>query len=255
MSKNFNKRIETLFKQVFLFLNSEENNASQKSEKKEQLIKSFDKILTKAINDKINEAQQLSKEGKHKKAIYILKNKIELLGKNINSELKSTLREKLKELINNEYLKQINDKINEAKTMVEKGYQLKNLFNFDKVITKYNEASQLASEMNKSAKKDKKIRELRNLIQGVRIAKIKSSILDLGTKFVRLQIIEIAEECGIENDLIISTVKEMIDNKEIYAKYFESSKSVAFNQQANIDEIDKLMATYKEWEDKKVEKK
>jgi len=36
---------------------------------------------------------------------------------------------------------------------------------------------------------------------------------------------------------------------------FESSKSVAFNQQANIDEIDKLMATYKEWEDKKVEKK
>ena len=139
--------------------------------------------------------------------------------------------------------------------MVEKGYQLKNLFNFDKVITKYNEASQLASEMDKSVKKDKKIRELRNLIQEVRIAKIKSSILDLGARFGRLQIIEIAEECGIENDLIISTIKEMIDNKEIYAKYFESSKSVAFNQQANIDEIDKLMATYKEWEDKKVEKK
>ena len=33
----------------------------------------------------------------------------------------------------------------------------------------------------------------------------------------------------------------MIDNKEIYAKYFESSKSVAFNQQANVEEIDKLM--------------
>jgi len=47
----------------------------------------------------------------------------------------------------------------------------------------------------------------------------------------------------------------MIDKKEIYAKYFESSKSVAFDQQANIDEIDKLMEAYKEWEEKKVGKK
>lgn len=38
-----------------------------------------------------------------------------------------------------------------------------------------------------------------------------------------------------------------------YAEYFKSTKSIAFNQQANIDEIDKLMAAYKEW--KKVGKK
>ncbi len=79
---------------------------------------------------------------------------------------------------------------------------------------------------------------------------IKKTVLNLGTKFGRLQVKEIAEECGVENDLIVATVKEMIENKEIYATYFESSKSVAFNQQANIDEIDKLMATYKEWEEK-----
>ena len=71
----------------------------------------------------------------------------------------------------------------------------------------------------------------------------------------RLQIIEIAEECGVEDDLIIDTVKEMIKNKEIYGQYFESSKSVAFDQQANIEEIDKLMSAYKDWEDKKVGKK
>ena len=47
----------------------------------------------------------------------------------------------------------------------------------------------------------------------------------------------------------------MIENKEIYAQYFSSTKSVAFNQQANIEEIDKLMATYKEWEEKEFEKK
>ena len=84
---------------------------------------------------------------------------------------------------------------------------------------------------------------------------IKKTVLNLGTKFGRLQVKEIAEECGVENDLIVATVKEMIENKEIYAKYFESSKSVAFNQQANIDEIDKLMSAYKDWEDKKLGKK
>ena len=47
----------------------------------------------------------------------------------------------------------------------------------------------------------------------------------------------------------------MIDNKEIYAQYFSSTKSVAFDQQANIDEIDKLMSTYKDWESEKVGKK
>ena len=84
---------------------------------------------------------------------------------------------------------------------------------------------------------------------------IKRTVFDLCTKFARLQIIEIAEECGVANKLIISTVKEMIDRKEIYAKYFESSKSVVFDQQANINEIDKLMSTYRDWEDKEFGKK
>ena len=85
---------------------------------------------------------------------------------------------------------------------------------------------------------------------------IKKTVLELGTKFGRLQIAEISEECDIKDEqLIVDTVREMIDNKEIYAQYFSSTKSVAFDQQANIDEIDKLMATYKEWEEKKVEKK
>ena len=84
---------------------------------------------------------------------------------------------------------------------------------------------------------------------------IKKTVLDLGIKFQRLQIMEIAEECGMDAKLIEFVILEMIINKEIYAKYFKSTKSVAFDQQANIVEIDKLMATYKEWEDKKVEKK
>ncbi len=85
---------------------------------------------------------------------------------------------------------------------------------------------------------------------------IKKNILDLGTKFARLQISEISEVCNIKDEqFIVKIVKEMIENKEIHAHYFSSSKAVAFNQQANMEEIDSLMATYKEWEEKGVEKK
>ncbi len=38
-------------------------------------------------------------------------------------------------------------------------------------------------------------------------------------------------------------------------QYFSSTKSIAFNQQANINEIDNLMKTYKDWEDKEIGKK
>jgi hypothetical protein len=47
----------------------------------------------------------------------------------------------------------------------------------------------------------------------------------------------------------------MISNKEIYAEFFKSSKTVSFDQQANIDEIDELMAVFKDWEDDQITKK
>ncbi len=85
-------------------------------------------------------------------------------------------------------------------------------------------------------------------LRAVRTRAIKSTVLDLGTKFPRLQIVEIAERTGADPKLIVETVKEMISKGEIYADYFESSRSVAFNQQANIDEIDSLMDSFRDWE-------
>ena len=103
--------------------------------------------------------------------------------------------------------------------------------------------------------KVEKLEKKEHEIQREKILKIKNTVIDLGTKFGRLQVVEIAEECGEDDDLIISTLKEMIENCEIYAKYFESSKSVAFDQQANIAEIDKLMMIFKEWEESGLGKK
>lgn len=47
----------------------------------------------------------------------------------------------------------------------------------------------------------------------------------------------------------------MIINEQIYTEYFEVSKALAFDQQANINEIDQLMDTYKQWEEGKIGKK
>ncbi len=115
-------------------------------------------------------------------------------------------------------------------------------------ITLLNDALSKVKEINNYAKKNDQTKMIKDLIQQTKIAKIKNTILTLGTQFARLQIIEIVEEVNEREDLIILTVKEMISNDEIYAKYFDSTKSVAFNLQSNLAEIDNLMDQYKKWE-------
>jgi len=58
---------------------------------------------------------------------------------------------------------------------------------------------------------------------------IKTKVLELSTKFSRLFLKEIAEECEIKNPgLIRRAIEDMIEKKEIKAKYFASSQSIVF---------------------------
>ena len=84
---------------------------------------------------------------------------------------------------------------------------------------------------------------------------VRKTILELGIKYSRLKISEIAEKSKAFQTNIITIVKNMIKNNEIYAEYFESSQSVAFNLQANIAEIDSLMGIYEKWETERIGKK
>ncbi|MBD3214455.1 MAG: hypothetical protein GF311_17720 [Candidatus Lokiarchaeota archaeon] len=78
--------------------------------------------------------------------------------------------------------------------------------------------------------------------------KIKRTVIDLGTKYTRLSLGDISEKCGENTAIVLETIKDMIKNSEINAKYFRSSRMVAFDQQANIDDFDKLMKSFEEWE-------
>ncbi len=60
---------------------------------------------------------------------------------------------------------------------------------------------------------------------------IKRTILDLGTKFSRLQVAEIAETSKVRDAaIIIEVIQDLIAKHEIDAQYFASTQSIAFRQ-------------------------
>lgn len=87
------------------------------------------------------------------------------------------------------------------------------------------------------------------IVKGVNVRIIKKTILDLGTQYANLEVREISEACDVNKIAVMDTVKKMIENEEIYAEYFKSSKTVAFNKKANTEEIDTLMAIFRDWEE------
>ncbi|MBD3214458.1 MAG: hypothetical protein GF311_17735 [Candidatus Lokiarchaeota archaeon] len=85
--------------------------------------------------------------------------------------------------------------------------------------------------------------------KNIDLLEVRKCILELGTKFTRLSIEEISEVTGLDRYNIENLVVEMVKNKDIYAKYFKSTKMVAFDQQSNIEEIHHLMQIYDDWGD------
>lgn len=187
-------------------------------------------------------------QNKFDRAIQTFRNALQITDNIYSSSKRKKEVQNIENLINQAYSDKINEKI-------KIGNQLRKQMKFDESIKTFNKGLNLTKKMYDSREKNNEISEIKSLINQPKIAKIKNTILNLGTKFGRLHIMEISEECGEDESLIISTVREMIEGSEIYAKYFESSKSVAFDQEANIKEIDKLMEQYQQWEKEGISKK
>ncbi len=80
------------------------------------------------------------------------------------------------------------------------------------------------------------------LIDEAWAAPVRKAILELGTKYTRLQVNEIAEKVNVKNDKqIVVVVEDMIKRGQIVAEYFKSSRSVAFDQQANTQALAKFI--------------
>ena len=83
---------------------------------------------------------------------------------------------------------------------------------------------------------------------------VKKAILELSTKFTRLNVKEISENTNIDKDTIIRVITSMISQKEIHAEFFKSTKMVSFDQQSNVENFDILLKSFEETTTKKTDK-
>jgi len=212
---------------------------SFQKEIREKLISISQLLKKNKIIETIKELEKYKKITKKEKFYTLIKEIDSLL-----IEAKNSLRKEKQENIKTELIK--------IKILLDER-------RFNESIKKLEEYKSIAERENFQPlinEMDSLILEAKYLFKEFKIKKIKKTILDFSIRFTRLQINEIAEKCGTKDEqMIIDVVTGMIENKEIYAEYFSSSKAIAFDQQANIDEIDKLMEAYKDWEEKKVGKK
>lgn len=83
---------------------------------------------------------------------------------------------------------------------------------------------------------------------------VKRQIIEFGKKIARLKIKDISEKSNVDTSSVFRTLNGMIKNQEIFALYLKSSKTVAFNQIANLENIDSLMKLYDDWEHQRLKK-
>jgi len=129
--------------------------------------------------------------------------------------------------------------------------QLKNTL--EKVKT-----AEIEAEAGTSSLKEKRLKELnqvetecKRIDHEIVQAQVREKILEISNKYPRMQIEEIGEECGIQNQLlIINLIKDMIKNKKIIAKYYSSTNSIVFDREQISEDIDELIRQFEEWEQK-----
>lgn len=87
-----------------------------------------------------------------------------------------------------------------------------------------------------------------------KINQIKKTLLQLSTRYKRISLNELLEKTEINDiQLLEKIIKSMIKNQEVYGEYFSTSQTILFDQKVNIDQINKLMHLYKDWEEDKLQ--
>ena len=119
---------------------------------------------------------------------------------------------------------------------------------FDDAINIFKEQLEIIKLLPETSKIGKLRDKVQKYILYTQILKIKSIIITLCSEYSRLEVIEIVKKSGVEENLIIQTIHEMIENKEINAEYLSTTESVIFNQQPTNYELTDLMIPFEEWE-------
>jgi len=101
-----------------------------------------------------------------------------------------------------------------------------------------------------------KMKALNSTITRYNIALTKKKLLALSIHYSQITIPEVLEKYNVTDDkLVIKALLEMVENSEIYAEYIPSTRTIVFQLESNIEEIDRLMKMYEDWEERNIGKK
>jgi hypothetical protein len=202
---------------------------------------SFNDTLISEIEENIKEGEKFKIKGELENVLKIYNKQLLISERLYDSVNKEKLITKFKNLIDDTTILKIEENI-------RRGEQLNKEGNFVNAVNIFKAQLKTTESISATSVRERIRKKIREYLIPLQISKIKKVIIDLGFQFARLEVMDIIEKCGEEEGLIISTIQNMIKNKEISAEYFKSSKAVAFSQQIDVDEIDKLMKSFDEWE-------
>ncbi len=221
------------------FANEAEEKIKECKELEIEWRKEQKQMAKEDLKTKMTESSILIKEGKIKNALRQLDSVKEIAQKYELSEFLNEADEKIKES------KEFEQEIRKDKEQIKIEKKLKKkLSNIEKLIetNKFYDAILDLADIKEVARQyelsdllekiEEKIDYCKNFQFNTK-NKIKNTILNYGSKLTRLELIDISEKSGIQDEnLIEQIILEMIKNREISAEYFSSSKSLAFYQQA-----------------------
>ncbi|MBN1803012.1 MAG: tetratricopeptide repeat protein [Candidatus Lokiarchaeota archaeon] len=127
---------------------------------KDNINRSYSSI----IDSLIKKRENLLKENKLEDAASQLKTMIEILDKMHDSNFKTKKREELSELINPSYIESIKKLMEEGEKIKTQEDFVDSIQDITKALSKFQEALKIANKMIKSEIKDRKIKEISNII-------------------------------------------------------------------------------------------
>jgi len=142
----------------------------------------------------------------------------------------------------------VEEKIHNRLLAVDRLIELKNVKEALKDLEEIKDLCKVYGLFEKSNECDEKINQCNSeYLEMINI--VKRVVLNLATKFARLEIIDISEKIGISDiNFIIEVLQEMFRNNEIKGEYFSKSKTIAFDRQSNIEQLEQFIKIYREWE-------
>ena len=190
------------------------------------------------LQNLISKISNLIKENEFKSAYKEL-DKIKKTAKEYNlieliaqaEQLENQCEDQEKELRKEEEVLKIEKKVQKRINSIEKLIEKNKLFDALEDLVEIKEISQKNDFFDLLKIIEEKIDYCKHFHLNT-IKKIKYTIFNYGSKLTRLELMDISEKSGIQDEnLIEKIILDMINNRELNAEYFSSSKSIVFYQE------------------------